>query len=108
MREGSVPSLSMHVPPMHLDPGTGMVGIWSDGRLAPPDVDCAAIQQEYHNLVASDPLLSIYFLVKERREREAFRALQTQPHRESLGQRPQPLAHASVDEGPADSSEAWI
>ncbi|KAJ2686254.1 hypothetical protein H4R19_006728, partial [Coemansia spiralis] len=114
VREYFVPSLSEHVPPMHLDPATGMVGIWSDGRLAPPDVDCAAIQQEYHHLVASDPLLSIYFLVKERREREARRALQfqlqpqPQPHHESLGQRPQPLAHAVVSEGPTDSSEAWI
>ncbi|KAJ1729538.1 Serine/threonine-protein kinase [Coemansia biformis] len=116
-REYSAQSLSTHAPRMYLDPASGMVGIWSDGRLAPPDVDCAAIQQEYHDLVATDPLLSIYFLVKERREREARRALHPLPqagrdgaHRlhNSLGQHAQPLAHTSVSEGPADSSEAWI
>ncbi|KAJ1940779.1 Serine/threonine-protein kinase, partial [Linderina macrospora] len=61
---------SAHAPQMYIDPATGMVSIWRDGKLAPPDTDCAAIQHEYHDLLATDPLLSIYFLVKERRDRE--------------------------------------
>ncbi|KAJ2054430.1 hypothetical protein GGH13_008224, partial [Coemansia sp. S155-1] len=70
-REYSASPLSPHSPRMYVDPASGMVSIWKDGKLAPLDTDCAAIQQAYHDLVATDPLLSIYYLVKERREREA-------------------------------------
>ncbi|KAJ1959380.1 Serine/threonine-protein kinase [Dipsacomyces acuminosporus] len=69
-REYSVSPLSAHSPRMYVDSATGMVCLWKDGKLAPPDVDCAAIQAEYHDIIATDPLLSIYYLVKERRERE--------------------------------------
>ncbi|KAJ1934287.1 hypothetical protein GGF37_006421, partial [Kickxella alabastrina] len=70
-REYPVLPLSAHSPRMVLDSASGMVCICKDGKLAPPDTDCAAIQRDYYDLVATDPLLSIYFLVKERREREA-------------------------------------
>ncbi|KAJ1950862.1 Serine/threonine-protein kinase, partial [Linderina pennispora] len=62
---------SAHAPQMYIDPASGMVAVWRDGKLAPPDTDCASIQHEYHDLLATDPLLSIYFLVKERRDRES-------------------------------------
>ncbi|KAJ2720992.1 Serine/threonine-protein kinase [Coemansia sp. Benny D115] len=70
-REYHVAPLSAHSPRMTVDQPSGMVCIWRDGKLVPPDTDCASIQREYHALVATDPLLSIYHLVKERREREA-------------------------------------
>ncbi|KAJ1887240.1 Serine/threonine-protein kinase [Kickxella alabastrina] len=70
-REYPVLPLSAHSPRMVVDSASGMVCICKDGKLAPPDTDCAAIQRDYYDLVATDPLLSIYFLVKERREREA-------------------------------------
>ncbi|KAJ2353576.1 Serine/threonine-protein kinase, partial [Coemansia sp. RSA 2618] len=107
--------LSAHAPRMHVDHATGMVSIWSDGKLAPADIECAAIQQEYHDLVATDPLLSIYFLVKERREREAKHALHYQSARQDVQARPQqrtnthehsaqPATSARVSE----SKDAWV
>ncbi|KAJ2387145.1 Serine/threonine-protein kinase, partial [Coemansia sp. RSA 2611] len=115
-------SLSAHVPRMHVDPSTGMVSIWADGKLVPADTECAAIQQEYHDLVATDPLLSIYFLVKERREREARHALHYQNTKQDvaaqLHQRPstrdqiaQTTAQPAVGEVPAvnsGSKDAWV
>ncbi|KAJ2709915.1 hypothetical protein H4R23_006695, partial [Coemansia sp. Cherry 401B] len=115
-------SLSAHVPRMHVDPSTGMVSIWADGKLVPADTECAAIQQEYHDLVATDPLLSIYFLVKERREREARHALHYQNTKQDvaaqLHQRPstrdqiaQTTAQPGVGEVPAvnsGSKDAWV
>ncbi|KAJ2482186.1 Serine/threonine-protein kinase [Coemansia sp. RSA 2131] len=101
--------LSAHAPRMHVDQATGMVSIWSDGKLAPADIECAAIQEEYHDLVATDPLLSIYFLVKERREREVNHALHYQSARQDaqarLQQRPaaQNAAGARVE-----SKDAWV
>ncbi|KAJ1819921.1 Serine/threonine-protein kinase, partial [Coemansia sp. RSA 2599] len=68
-REFHAAPLSAHSPRMVFDASSGMVCIWKDGKLAPPDTDCAAIQKDYHDIVATDPLLSIYYLVKERRER---------------------------------------
>ncbi|KAJ2451517.1 Serine/threonine-protein kinase [Coemansia sp. RSA 2336] len=113
--EHTLTSLSAHAPKMHVDQSTGMVAIWTDGKLVPADIECAAVQQEYHNLVATDPLLSIYFLVKERREREARYALQhqnaKQEMRDQLHQRPSTrgqLAQASLQKDEASSSEAWV
>ncbi|KAJ1860599.1 Serine/threonine-protein kinase [Coemansia sp. RSA 989] len=113
--EHTLSSLSAHAPKMHIDQATGMVAIWTDGKLVPADIECAVVQQEYHDLVATDPLLSIYFLVKERREREARYALQhqnaKQEMRDQLHQRPsnrdQP-AQASLQKDEASSSEAWV
>ncbi|KAJ2200982.1 Serine/threonine-protein kinase [Coemansia sp. RSA 522] len=101
--------LSAHAPRMHVDQATGMVSIWSDGKLAPADIECAAIQEEYHDLVATDPLLSIYFLVKERREREVNHALHYQSARQD--------AQARLQQGPAaqtaagarvESKDGWV
>ncbi|KAJ2801859.1 Serine/threonine-protein kinase [Coemansia guatemalensis] len=100
--------LSAHVPSMHMDSSSGMVNIWKDGKLAPPDTDCAAIQQEYHDLIATDPLLSIYYLVKERREREARHALRHFAHTNSETRVRSATAHSSVGDGPAVASEAWV
>ncbi|KAJ2238363.1 Serine/threonine-protein kinase [Coemansia sp. RSA 1722] len=70
-REFHTAPLSAHSPRMVVDASSGMVCIWKDGKLVPPDTDCAAIQKDYHDIIATDPLLSIYYLVKERRERES-------------------------------------
>ncbi|KAJ1922175.1 Serine/threonine-protein kinase [Mycoemilia scoparia] len=56
------------------DPNTGMVMISTKtGKLAPPEIDYINVQKEYQDLLATDPLLGIYYLVKERRERERHR-----------------------------------
>ncbi|KAJ2734248.1 Serine/threonine-protein kinase [Coemansia sp. BCRC 34962] len=124
-REYSASPLSPHSPRMYVDPASGMVGIWKDGKLAPLDTDCAAIQQDYHDLVATDPLLSIYYLVKERRDREAgassrhHTTIVLSQHQSSAI----PGTHATVDSasssaaaagvigskhGRQDSSETWV
>ncbi|PIA12604.1 Pkinase-domain-containing protein [Coemansia reversa NRRL 1564] len=100
--------LSAHVPAMHMDSSSGMVNIWKDGKLAPPDTDCAAIQQEYHDLIATDPLLSIYYLVKERREREARHVLRHFAHVNDDTRVRSATAHSSTGDGPAVSTEAWV
>ncbi|KAJ2394824.1 Serine/threonine-protein kinase [Coemansia sp. RSA 2559] len=73
-----------------------MVGIWRGDKFAPPDTDCAAIQQAYHDLVATDPLLSIYFLVKERRDRELRNALHYSAQRSLPSAQPPTAAVLSV------------
>ncbi|KAJ2874633.1 Serine/threonine-protein kinase [Coemansia aciculifera] len=126
-REYSASPLSPHSPRMYVDPASGMVSIWKDGKLAPLDTDCAAIQQAYHDLVATDPLLSIYYLVKERREREA--GASARHHTTILLSQYQssaiPSTHATIDpttssavaasasavgskHGRQDSSETWV
>ncbi|KAJ1800278.1 Serine/threonine-protein kinase, partial [Coemansia sp. RSA 2399] len=117
--------LSAHSPRMHVEAATGMVGIWRGDKFAPPDTDCAAIQQAYHDLVATDPLLSIYFLVKERRDRELRNALHYSAQRSlPSGQPPTPavlavpavssLQRASAGDVPAsapanvEANEAWV
>ncbi|KAJ2329268.1 hypothetical protein GGI00_003985, partial [Coemansia sp. RSA 2681] len=122
-REYPTSPLSPHSPRMYVDPASGMVGIWKDGKLAPLDTDCAAIQQNYHDLVATDPLLSIYYLVKERRDREA--GASARHHTTILLPQHQPSgalgAHVAADStasaaggaagnkhGRKDSSETWV
>ncbi|KAI8320878.1 Pkinase-domain-containing protein [Martensiomyces pterosporus] len=127
-REYPVSPLSAHSPRMYIDSATGMVCLWKDGKLAPPDVDCATIQAEYHDIVATDPLLSIYYLVKERREREGRAAAnQSVPDSRTQGQayaRPASQAPAqasvqvpgeqvqpsqpSVRGGQHDSNDVWV
>ncbi|KAJ2556163.1 Serine/threonine-protein kinase [Coemansia sp. RSA 1933] len=92
--------LSAHSPRMHVEAATGMVGIWRSDKFAPPDTDCAAIQQAYHDLVATDPLLSIYFLVKERRDRELRGAMHYSAQRALASAQPTAAA-ASVHAAPA-------
>ncbi|KAJ2744902.1 Serine/threonine-protein kinase [Coemansia sp. BCRC 34301] len=122
-REYSTSPLSPHSPRMYVDPASGMVSIWKDRKLAPLDTDCAAIQQNYHDLVATDPLLSIYYLVKERRDREA--GASARHHTTILLSQYQPSSapdtHIATDpkaspagdassnkHGRKDSSETWV
>ncbi|KAJ1734456.1 Serine/threonine-protein kinase [Coemansia sp. Benny D160-2] len=84
--------LSAHSPRMYVDPASGMVGIWKNEKFAPSDTDCVAIQQAYHDLVATDPLLSIYFLVKERKERELQIAIQYSAQHNPSSSHPLPAA----------------
>ncbi|KAJ2910299.1 Serine/threonine-protein kinase [Coemansia aciculifera] len=117
-REYATSPLSPHSPRMYVDPATGMVGIWKDGKLAPLDTDCAAIQQNYHDLVATDPLLSIYYLVKERRDREAGASVRQQttivlPQGQTAHVTTSPTAlpadSATANKhGRKDSSETWV
>ncbi|KAJ2388164.1 Serine/threonine-protein kinase, partial [Coemansia sp. RSA 2603] len=102
-----------HSPRLALDAASGMVRIWRDGKLAPADTDCAAIQREYHDIVATDPLLSVYFLVKERREREraAMLALaQAQPQPQTHVPAPAPAQHRPhVQPAPAaNPADVWV
>ncbi|KAJ2848858.1 Serine/threonine-protein kinase [Coemansia brasiliensis] len=113
--EHTLSSLSAHAPKMYVDQATGMISIWTDGKLVPADIECAVVQQEYHDLVATDPLLSIYFLVKERREREARYAQQhqnaKQEMRDQLHQHPSThgqLTQAPLQKDEVQNSEAWV
>ncbi|KAJ1719067.1 Serine/threonine-protein kinase [Coemansia erecta] len=72
---GGGAAATTHSPRLMREGASNMMRIWHDGKLAPDDTDYAAIQREYHDIVATDPLLSVYFLVKERRERERAAAL---------------------------------